>query len=390
MARKPEYFTLILAGILLALGLRILFTSFMSEDMRAALLPWYDTLRAQGVSALGTDFSNYNPPYLYLLAIAAHLPIPGILAIKLFSFIGDFLLAYVVFLILKSKDPHAQAIPLIGFFGTLFLPTVILNSTFWGQCDVLYTLFIFASLWSIIQKRPGLSVAFYALSVAFKLQAIFLAPLFIVLFLRRLIPFKTALVFPAVFIATLIPAFILGRPILELLSIYPLQVTAYPYVSLNAPGVYDLFPTFSLRYPVVAGNIGMSIALLSIIVIGWILYRKRQWDTATLLGGALLFSLIIPFLLPRMHERYFYPADILALTFALYTRKNFVLPFLVGGASFLSYLPYLFGIPKDVIGPAAGFMAIAIIITLQEVVLPRRRGLVTNDSAVHNSERSEG
>jgi hypothetical protein len=57
---------------------------------------------------------------------------------------------------------------------------------------------------------------------------------------------------------------------------------------------------------------------------------------------ALLASLAIPFLLPKMRERYFYPADLISIAFAFYNPEFFYVPIIIGGVSFFSYQAFLF------------------------------------------------
>jgi len=45
----------------------------------------------------------------------------------------------------------------IGYlsFGILLLiPTVILNGSVWGQCDIIYTAFVIASIYYILREKP--------------------------------------------------------------------------------------------------------------------------------------------------------------------------------------------------------------------------------------------
>ena len=44
-----------------------------------------------------------------------------------------------------------------------------------------------------------------------------------------------------------------------------------------------------------------------------------------------------------MHERYFYPADVIAIVRAFYRPRYRYVPVVVGAASTLSYIPYLLG-----------------------------------------------
>jgi hypothetical protein len=44
-----------------------------------------------------------------------------------------------------------------------------------------------------------------------------------------------------------------------------------------------------------------------------------------------------------MHERYFFPGDVLSIVFAFYYPKYFYVPVMIGLTSFFSYHPFLFG-----------------------------------------------
>jgi hypothetical protein len=72
-------------GILLAIALRLSLFDFTSADYHRFLSPWYDFIvNNGGFSALKYDFSNYTPPYLYLLTLAGYLPLPKLYAISWF------------------------------------------------------------------------------------------------------------------------------------------------------------------------------------------------------------------------------------------------------------------------------------------------------------------
>ena len=71
------------------------FIDFQSDDYRAFLDRWYAYLAENGGFAALKDgsFSNYNTPYLALLALITYLPVPQIVAIKAISAIFDVALA---------------------------------------------------------------------------------------------------------------------------------------------------------------------------------------------------------------------------------------------------------------------------------------------------------
>lgn len=73
------------------------------------------------------------------------------------------------------------------------------------------------------------------------------------------------------------------------------------------------------------------------------LRRHEALKSEDLLDLSLIFCLLVPYLLPKMHERYFYLAEILSIVYAARYPRRFpaALVILLGG--FLSYRSYLFG-----------------------------------------------
>ena len=113
---------------LLAIGLRILLYPIVTSDYTAFLSQWYNFIQTHGgFAALKYNFSNYNPPYLYLLAITTYLPVTKLIAIKTLSVLFDAVLGIFSFLIIKLKYPRAYA-AIAGTLIILFAPTVFINS----------------------------------------------------------------------------------------------------------------------------------------------------------------------------------------------------------------------------------------------------------------------
>jgi hypothetical protein len=51
---------------------------------------------------------------------------------------------------------------------------------------------------------------------------------------------------------------------------------------------------------------------------------------------------MVPYVTPRMHERYFFAGDALSIIFGFYYPRYFFVPVVVGLVSFFAYQPYLF------------------------------------------------
>ena len=70
-----------------------------------------------------------------------------------------------------------------------------------------------------------------------------------------------------------------------------------------------------------------------------------------------------------MHERFFFPADVIAIVLAFYLPRYWYVPIVIGLISFFSYFPYLF---NKIIIPlpwSAAVMLILIIILTRELLL---------------------
>lgn len=342
-----EIAVIVIVGLALAIMVRYNLLGFKTLDYYASFQPWYDTIKSQGFSAFATDFSDYNPPYLYLLYLIARFfpDTPTVIAVKIPSLIADFILAYFVYHIVRIKYPNGL-IPFLSGITVLFAPTVMLNSAFWGQADSLFTAGLMACLFFLLTQKYGWAMFAFGIALAFKLQAIFLAPVLLSLLMRGTIHWKYFLIIPAVLILALVPAWIAGRPIQNLINIYLYQTSEFELLTMNAPSLYAWLPAtkrlFNLFY-----TPGVIVGAISTYLLFLIIYKSpTKLTQASITELTLLAMLIVPFFLPKMHERYFYPADVISIIFAFYFPQLFYIPVLIGGASFFAYQPYLFNIQQ--------------------------------------------
>jgi Gpi18-like mannosyltransferase len=165
---RPVHYLAIGLLFLAALVVRVALFHIVTGDYTMFLSRWYDFIKAHGgFAAMQYPFSNYNPPYLYLLAIVTYLPIPKLIAIKAISVVFDMVLALFAYLILRLKYYHLSLIPTIGALVVFFTPTVIINGSAWGQCDAIYAAFCLGSLYFLLRQRWGWACVFFGLAVAF-------------------------------------------------------------------------------------------------------------------------------------------------------------------------------------------------------------------------------
>lgn len=121
----------------IAMMVRWKLRSFQSIDFTDFLLGWFRTLQEGGGFAALADFpGDYNAPYMTVLAFLTYLPMDSLYSIKLVSVIFDLVLAgAAAFLVYTVAKKDKKFFASIAYVVTLFLPQVILNGAYWGQCD---------------------------------------------------------------------------------------------------------------------------------------------------------------------------------------------------------------------------------------------------------------
>lgn len=338
---EPKH-VLISAGLLTAaFALRGLCLSYETLDYQNFLAVWVDFFRQNGgLAALGMPVGNYNVPYLFFLALFSQSSIPDLYLIKLLSIFFDVVLAWAA-MQLVGCFVRSPARRLTCFFLVLFWPTVVLNGALWGQCDSIYVAFAVLSVWLVLSEHPMLAVASIAAAFSFKLQAVFVMPVFLLFLLARRVKLWHFLVFPPMCVVMVLPAVLAGRPLWESLTVSLTQTGSIgDGLNYNSPSVFALFS--NVQNPELAGKLGILTAALVIVLLAFLVWKHRHAcsDHALLLAAVLL-AVAIPFFLPHMHERYFFAADILTLALALVDLRLAALPLLCEFASLLGYHAYL-------------------------------------------------
>lgn len=374
--KKTDNAIFVFAMVVFAIAIRYYLFDFQSGDYGSFLSRWYEFIRTNGgYKALSHNFSDYNPPYLYLLTLFSYLPVESLYAIKIISAAFDFLAAFFVFKLVEGKYKN-ETISVFSFTTVLFAPTVILNGSYWGQCDIIYSAFLLASIYFLSKNKTALSLVMYGISISFKLQAVFLFPIFIILFLKKKLHFAGFFIIPAIFFLSVMPSVIIGRPWMDAFSIYLSQAKNYSSLTLNAPTIYQWFSHGDF---LIFSRVGVLFSAAAVFAFAFLVYKKKgeiNSDHAIKISFILLSA--VPFLLPRMHERYFFPADIFSIVYAYYFPRYFFIPIGMQIISFFSYGSFLFGSSPNFKILSFGMLAI-ILIALADLFLdlyPKKRDVI--------------
>ncbi len=319
-----------------------------SADFWGFLEDWMLQIRAGGgFKSLDHQISNYTSPYMYLMCLVSYLTENNLYGLKMISVVFDYLAAAAVFLIVYQLTGNAKR-AIMGMAALLLCPTVILDGAYWCQCDIIYTTFLLFALYYFFKDNSRLCLIFVGISFAFKLQALFLVPFFIIMWLKRkTIRIVDFLWIPVVYVISALPAWGFGRDFKELLGIYFDQAQSYPWGTLEYPNIYALLGEAmpDMRH---AGEVSSAGTYMTIILLGCIAYyfyvKRINLTGEIMITLALFTTAIIVYSLPHMHERYGFLVDILAIIYGMLNRKK--LPVACGFmlVSVLSFMPYLIAV----------------------------------------------
>ena len=331
-----------LAGILLIL--RLIWFPVETSDYTDFLLPWTNWYRAHGgLLGLGRSVGNYNVPYLVFLALFSYWDVPPVYLIKFLSALFDLVLAVSVSRIVicvSGSDKRGAA----AFILSLALPTVFVNGCIWGQCDSLYISLALLGLYFTLDRKPWAGMIFLGFSFAFKLQAIFLIPVFFACLLCGKLKLRHLPLFPASYLLAVSPAILAGRPAAEVLLFYfKTASTVGDGLNYNSPSMYSLKPFWYPADPEQAAKLGVLLAMILCVLFALVfLIRRKKIDDRSVLFAALLLTCGIPLFLPHMHDRYFFFCDMLTLIVAFVV--PWTAPFVLFSqfASLLGYYAYFY------------------------------------------------
>jgi Gpi18-like mannosyltransferase len=195
--------------------------------------------------------------------------------------------------------PKAIQIAVIFFI----LPEILVNSLVWGQCDIIYTLFLLAFIYFLLKERGWWATAMLGIAFAFKLQTVFVGPFVLYVLLVRLLLWRQLVMLPLMYLLFMAPAAVAGRSWGELLTIYVGQATHNRLLSLGAPNLYFVIQKIFPNSYEIGVYMGLVITVIvSLVLVTLFVRLGRARSPYGLLLMATLTLTIVPYILPKMHE----------------------------------------------------------------------------------------
>ena len=373
------YFILI---TILAIIARVLLIKYKSGDYKLFLEPWFNTLNMYGgLGGLAHDVGNYTPIYMTILAILTYFPVSSLVSIKIVSIIFDFIGAIAVKKIVEellANKKYKEKVSLLMYAVCLFIPTVLLNSAYWAQSDSIYTAFALLSVLYLIRKNYKLAFILFGISLSFKLQAIFIFPLYVLMFIAdRKIKFRYFLFIPAVIFILSIPKAIISHDLLAGFRVYFNQMGTYSqYITLNFPNIYGIFFGGLSNSNLIEtpfnelSSIGIIITFMILITLAYFVYIKKiKFDKEAIIEFGLFSILITTFFLPQMHERYLFMGDVIAILYLIVNLRKYYIPILIEFISLNGYMYLLFsGFAINFSTLSIAFLVLIILYTKEMII----------------------
>lgn len=238
---------------------------------------------------------------------------------------------------------------------TVLNPAILVNGPIWGQVDLVPAVMVFGALLLAVDQRWSyLSIPVFALAILTKFQMIAFAPVFGFLFFRNtgkhIIGIAIAV---AVGALVFLPSILAGHFIQAFRQAYIDTLGQYPMTTFNAANIWILLtgntaPDNVILFGVAAdstlakvftakyfGMLLFSLTALCVFLQGihYLLKNNAQQNNQHLLAHALFAAMICAVgffaLLPAMHERYMFPAVVMALAYAAMAQQKLIYPIMI-------------------------------------------------------------
>lgn len=310
------------AAALLGIFIRYSFLPLLVADMEFFFTIWHDTARDGGLAAAAIE-SSWSALYLYLLTLVSKLGLESITAVKLIPLAFELLLVAGACLLVYQVSPAGkkQLYTTIAFVLLCVHPVLLLNGAGWGQADICYAAFSVLAVWMLLRGKSIGAMVCLGLSLALKLQAVFILPLFVIYyFCEKNFSIWQFLIVPAVWVLSGVPMALVGQSPLYAITCYIGQAETYNIPTFNCPNLFALLGDALSGKQLIQGMLSRYGMVLAICALGgmaaWLIAKKVHLaDRAVLLLGAWC-VLVCIFFMPRMHERYGFVGEVLLLCWA--------------------------------------------------------------------------
>ncbi len=290
---------------------------------------WAGDIAAQGPAQTYKEgyFLDYPPGYLYALWVA------GLVAnwvgatgdfyrviIESPAILADLALALLMFAFVRRSK--SAVVAFVAMLMVALNPALLYDTVIWGQSDSVLTFVALLSLVAILRERYEIAWGLAAIAVLVKPQGLMLLPVlgwWTMLKTDVATWIRSGLALIVVAIIGIAP-FQIGHEWNWILKLYTSTAAYYHETSVNAFNLMALIGGLRASDDGTIGGItffglGMSMLVPLYAYVAWILWRGCTPKRLIFAAFITVFGFFM--VAPRMHERYLYPALVLAVPLAL-------------------------------------------------------------------------
>lgn len=285
---------------------------------------WSSQLKEIGnIHALAAYPGDYNYPYVTILYLLTFLPISSLYSIKTVSVMFEFLEAGLLSSIVMHAvtDKRHYGMGALAYALVLCNPLVIINSSYLAQCEAIWAALGLLSFYLIVVKeKPAWSMIAFGMALSMKPQAIFILPfLLIFFFYKKKFSFLHILWIPVTIEVLCIPAIIGGCG-------WDCAIKQYRYLLGEYPSMFYYYPniwTWFQKAPYyVFGTMATVFTFITLLLFAVLFVKSgKKYVLQDYIQYAAWTAMTCTMLLPCMHERYNYLAEILLPVSAVFDKK---------------------------------------------------------------------
>lgn len=328
--KKPPLLISLLTISLLGMAFRWTGISFVGVDFQICLQPWYEGLKESGgLHGLAEFPGDYNMFYVTLLYLLTLIPVEPIISIKMLSILFDYLLAIVAFALVREAAPTGKkdVYGIVAYGLVLFNPVAVIDSAYLAQSESIWAFWALCSFWWFWKGHPALGGLFVGFALAMKPQGIFILPIILIYYFKvkkfSILHLLWALVGIQL---TCVPAIIGGCSFDVFFRRFMALAGSYPYVYYYYPNIW----TYLQKAPYyVFGKVAI-LSTFVVLLLFAVLYVKscKPVTLQAMLCYLTWTTMTCAMLLPCMHERYNYLAEMMFIVCAI-REKRYRLPALL-------------------------------------------------------------
>ena len=344
---------------LMGLFLRYSYLPMLSADLEFLNAPWFEAIKSGGMGAVLDPalLYNYSPLHLYVWTLVAQLSggFDACAVLKCVCLGMELALVAACVATLRTllPGPKGRIRRFLGFSLLWLSPVLLWNAAGWAQTDTCYAAFCVLAVLMLMKDRPVWALAMLGVALAWKLQAIFLLPLFVIAWFcgHRRFSLLWFLLVPGIWVLSGLPMALVGASPLYAVDVYLGQAGLYNDLTFNCPNLFALMGDEITVNQMVNGMFSRTGVVLALAVLGgmavWMMARRARLHgrLCVLLGAWCV--LVCVFFLPRMHERYGIVGEVLLACWAAALGKPRGFAYVVLGhlPTLSAYAEYLFRDP---------------------------------------------